>query len=46
VGERAERLLVLAVASLLGLMLYGVAIVLALASITFVQRVYVYSSRL
>ncbi len=46
VGERAERLLVLAVASLFGFMLYGVAIVLALASITFVQRVYVYSSRL
>ena len=46
VGERAERLLVLAAASFLGLLLYGVALVLVMASMTFFQRVYVYSSKL
>jgi archaetidylinositol phosphate synthase len=38
VGERSERLLVLIVASLLGLVAWGVLIVAVLALITFVQR--------
>ena len=46
VGERAERLLVLAVSSFLGYLTYGVILVLALAFVTFLQRLYVYSSRL
>lgn len=45
VGERAERLLTLAVAGIAGLLLYGVALVLALALVTFAQRLCVYSSR-
>lgn len=39
IGERSERLLVLVVASLLGLVSWGVIIVAALAAITFVERV-------
>ncbi|NWG08802.1 MAG: CDP-alcohol phosphatidyltransferase family protein [Nitrososphaerales archaeon] len=39
VGERAERILALAIASILGYTNYGVMIVLALALITFLQRV-------
>jgi archaetidylinositol phosphate synthase len=46
IGERAERLLALAIAGLVGQLYWGVLIVLALASLTFVQRVYIYSSRL
>jgi archaetidylinositol phosphate synthase len=46
IGERAERLLILAASGILGYLLYGVILVLALASVTFVQRLYVYSSRL
>lgn len=38
IGERAERILVLAIASMLGYIIYGVALVLILALITFVQR--------
>ncbi|MCP8311259.1 MAG: CDP-alcohol phosphatidyltransferase family protein [Candidatus Methylarchaceae archaeon HK01B] len=39
IGERAERILVLVVASMLGYVDYGVIIVLVLALITFLQRV-------
>jgi archaetidylinositol phosphate synthase len=39
IGERAERILVLSIASILGYANYGVVIVLALAFITFLQRV-------
>ncbi|MCP8307785.1 MAG: CDP-alcohol phosphatidyltransferase family protein [archaeon] len=39
IGERAERILVLSIASIFGYTNYGVIIVLALASITFLQRV-------
>jgi archaetidylinositol phosphate synthase len=39
IGERSERLLVIAVASLLGLISWGVIVVVALAGITFVERV-------
>jgi len=38
IGERAERLIVLVVFSLLGFVAYGVYIVLVLAVVTFVQR--------
>lgn len=38
IGERAERLGVLVIFSLIGFVAYGVYIVLALAAITFVQR--------
>lgn len=39
IGERAERILVLSIASILGHINYGVIIVLVLAFITFLQRV-------
>lgn len=39
IGERSERLLVIAVAGLLGLVPYGVVLVAALAIVTFVERV-------
>jgi len=39
IGERSERLLVLTVFSLIGLLSWGVIIVAALAAITFVERV-------
>jgi archaetidylinositol phosphate synthase len=39
IGERAERILVLSIASILGYTKYGVIIVLILAFITFIQRV-------
>lgn len=39
IGERAERILVLSVSSILGYANYGVIIVLALAFVTFLQRV-------
>jgi archaetidylinositol phosphate synthase len=41
-GERAERLLVLAVFSFLGLVLWGVWIVLLLASATYLERIIIY----
>jgi archaetidylinositol phosphate synthase len=44
IGERAERLVVLAVFSIVGYVAYGVYVVLILAAITFVQR-YLYSMR-
>jgi archaetidylinositol phosphate synthase len=40
IGERSERLLVLAFASLLGILQYGVIIVTLLAIATFVERAY------
>jgi archaetidylinositol phosphate synthase len=39
IGERSERLLVLIVASVVGLLGYGVLLVAALAAVTFVTRV-------
>ncbi len=39
IGERSERLIVLILASLLGLVSWGVIVVVALAGITFVERV-------
>jgi archaetidylinositol phosphate synthase len=46
IGERSERLLVLALASILGLTSYGVWLVAIVAGVTFVQRVYKGSSAL
>jgi archaetidylinositol phosphate synthase len=46
VGERSERILVLAVTSLLGLLYYGLIIVFLLAVITFVERMYRVSAAL
>ena len=40
IGERSERLLVLAVSSLVGLVYWGVLIVAILAGYTFLERVY------
>ena len=39
IGERSERLIVIVVTSLLGLISWGVIVVVALAAITFVERV-------
>lgn len=39
IGERAERILVISIASFLNYVTYGVIMVLALAFITFIQRV-------
>ncbi|MGB9660333.1 MAG: CDP-alcohol phosphatidyltransferase family protein [Nitrososphaerales archaeon] len=39
IGERAERILVISIASILGYVNYGVMVVLILAFITFLQRV-------
>ena len=39
IGERSERLLVIVIASFLGLLYWGVILVVALAAITFVERV-------
>ena len=38
IGERAERILILAVLSIMGFPYYGVIIVIAIASLTFIQR--------
>jgi archaetidylinositol phosphate synthase len=46
IGERAERLLVLIVFSLIGYVWIGVVIVLILAVVTFVQRYYFISKKL
>lgn len=40
VGERSERLLVLAISSIVGLLYYGLIIVVLLAGFTFAERVY------
>jgi archaetidylinositol phosphate synthase len=40
IGERSERLLVIAVASLVGLLYWGVLLVAVLAGYTFIERVY------
>jgi archaetidylinositol phosphate synthase len=40
IGERSERLLVLAIASILGLAYWGVLVVVLIAGITFAERVY------
>lgn len=40
IGERSERLLILAVSSLLGLVGWGVILVIAVAGFTFVERSY------
>jgi archaetidylinositol phosphate synthase len=40
IGERSERLLILAVSSLVGLVGWGVLLVLAVAAFTFVERSY------
>jgi len=40
IGERSERLIVLALSSLLGLVYYGVILVAVLAGFTLVERVY------
>ncbi|MEM3267334.1 MAG: CDP-alcohol phosphatidyltransferase family protein [Conexivisphaerales archaeon] len=45
-GERAERLIILAVASFVGFLNYGIILIIILAGITFVQRLYVYGSKL
>ena len=39
IGERAERLLVIAIVGIIGFMEYAVIIVIIIASITFVQRI-------
>ena len=46
IGERAERLLVIAIIGMIGFMEYAVIIVIIIATITFVQRVIVTSSNL
>ncbi|MFQ6135254.1 MAG: CDP-alcohol phosphatidyltransferase family protein [Nitrososphaerales archaeon] len=44
VGERAERIFILALASIVGYPYYGVILVLAVASITFIHRL-IYTTR-
>ena len=39
IGERAERLLVIAIVGIIGFMEYAVIIVIIIAGITFVQRI-------
>lgn len=46
VGERSERILVLGLTSVFGLLLYGLVIVSVLAAITFVERMYRVSAAL
>ena len=41
IGERAERLLVIAIIGIIGFMEYAVIIVIIIAGITFIQRVIV-----
>ncbi|MEM3684255.1 MAG: CDP-alcohol phosphatidyltransferase family protein [Conexivisphaerales archaeon] len=45
-GERAERLLILAAGGIAGYLFYAVILVALLSFITYLQRLYVYSSRL
>jgi archaetidylinositol phosphate synthase len=40
IGERSERLLVIAIASMIGLVYWGVIVVAVLAGYTFIERVY------
>jgi archaetidylinositol phosphate synthase len=46
IGERAERLIALAILSIIGFVNYGVYLVLILAAVTFVQRYFVASKAL
>ena len=46
IGERSERLIVLAVASIAGLTQYGVIVVALIAGFTFLQRTYTASRSL
>jgi len=46
IGERSERLLVLAVSSILGYVEYGVGLVILIAGFTFIQRSYTASRSL
>jgi len=41
IGERAERLLVIAIIGIIGFMEYAVIIVIIIAGITFIQRIIV-----
>ena len=41
IGERAERLLVIAIIGIIGFMEYAVIIVIIIACITFIQRIIV-----
>jgi archaetidylinositol phosphate synthase len=41
IGERAERLLVIAIIGMVGFMPYAVIIVIIIAAITFIQRIIV-----
>lgn len=46
IGERAERLLVIAIVGMIGFMEYAVMIVIAIAGITLIQRIIVTSKQL
>lgn len=46
IGERAERLLVIAIIGIIGFMEYAIIIVIVIATITFIQRVIVTSKNL
>ncbi|MCS4540454.1 MAG: CDP-alcohol phosphatidyltransferase family protein, partial [Thaumarchaeota archaeon] len=46
IGERSERIAVLALSSLLGLVYYGIIAVLVLAAVTFLERIYRVSASL
>ncbi len=46
IGERSERIVVLAALSLLGLVYYGILVVMVLAAITLVERIYRVSASL
>jgi archaetidylinositol phosphate synthase len=41
IGERAERLLVIAIIGIIGFMEYAIIIVIIIAAITFIQRIVV-----
>jgi len=41
IGERAERLLVIAIIGIIGFMEYAIIIVIIIAGITFIQRIVV-----
>ena len=46
IGERAERLLVIALIGMIGFMPYAVIIVIVIAAITFIQRIIVTSKNI
>jgi archaetidylinositol phosphate synthase len=46
IGERAERLLVIAIVGMIGFMDYAVMIVIVIAGITLIQRIIVTSRKL